>query len=488
MAFADLFLKGSEGWGPVDRLQRQLKDYVNVSDNLIWQRQGIFMATLALAGFYFDPMISIYCYVAIMVTEVMDMILSGRVKAWNDQDPRKGRLFLGWVMFNTLASAVVLSVSVILIALQQESGGHFTPLFFLFAASLFAAVNNHQVLPALFLRLTIYGATFLFIATWKIWLELPPISSPIWLQFFTVAFVMYFIVDCSFVFLKLYRRGLTQIEELTVEHQKTKAALAAKSQFLSTVSHELRTPLTSIKGTLDLVNNGVAGPVPDQMKHLLAVAGRNSEWLSTLINDLLDLQMIDAGQMRFELAPLRVADLVRDAVTLGQPFARHTGVSIVAAPVPDDLLIAGDADRLAQVMSNLLSNAAKFSHRGGVVQISAERRGGKIQINVKDDGIGIPENSKDRVFGRFSQVDSSDKRRIGGTGLGMNITKTIVECHGGDIDYISTLGQGATFHIAFDAMPATPKTAQKTAPTALPDDTATGTPKPVRDIKRKLSA
>jgi len=118
---------------------------------------------------------------------------------------------------------------VIQVTLQQTSGGHFTPLFFLFAASLFAAVNNHQLLPALFLRLGIYGATFIFIATWDLIRLRPPIGSDEWLQFFTVAFVMYFIVDCSFVFLKLYRRGLVQIEEITAEHQKTKAALEVKS-------------------------------------------------------------------------------------------------------------------------------------------------------------------------------------------------------------------------------------------------------------------
>lgn len=447
MALADLFVRGMQGLAPVDRLQQQLKDYVHVSDNLIWQRQGIFMATLALAGFYFDPLLSLYCYAAIMFSEVMDMVLSRRVKAWQDNDPVKARWFLIWVMINTAASAAVLSMSVILIALQQESGGHFTPLFFLFAASLFAAVNNHQILPALFLRLAFYGSTFFFIATWRLFLERPPITSELWLQFFTVAFVMYFIIDCSFVFLRLYRRVLVQLEELRAEHQKTKDALEAKSRFLSTISHELRTPLTSIKGSLDLVNNGVAGPVPDQMKHLLAIAGKNSDWLAALINDLLDLQMIDAGEMRFNRAPMAVGDLIADSVMLSQSYAQQLGVTLVAIPVERDLVINGDADRLAQVMANLLSNAAKFSNRGDTVRISARRIGDKVRIEVKDDGKGIPENVKDRVFGRFTQVDSTDRRRIGGTGLGMNISRQIIEGHEGVIDYESTLGLGTTFYI-----------------------------------------
>jgi signal transduction histidine kinase len=467
MALARQFFSKKGSRVPVEQLEQQLKDYVNVSDNLIWQRQGIFLATLVLAGFYFDPLISAYCYAGILFTEVMDLILSRRVKGWHDKDPFKARLFLLWVMFNTVASAFALCISVIMITLQQPSGGHFTPLFFLFAASLFAAVNNHQVLPALILRLIMYGATFFFIATWNIWRLRPPIDSEIWLQFFTVAFVMYFIVDCSFVFLRLYRRGLAQIEEITQEHQKTKAALEIKSQFLSTVSHELRTPLTSIKGTLDLINSGVMGPLPAQMQPVLAVAGKNSKRLADLINDLLDLQKIEAGEMAFRFNLIDVGSLVEDSVAMSVGYAEQLGVSLTVALPEEEIFINGDADRLAQVMANLISNAAKFSHKGGIVDVSAKRIGDRVRIYVKDKGVGIPENAKERVFGRFSQVDSSDQRRVGGTGLGMSISKKIVERHDGHIDYESTLGQGTTFFIEFEVVP-TAAAAVPVVPTAQP--------------------
>jgi signal transduction histidine kinase len=453
MAIVEEFSFIKDDWVPIDRLQRQLKDYVNVSDNLIWRRQGIFLATILLAASYFDPLISITCYAAILFTEVMDLILSRHVKAWNDKDPQKGRRFLIWVMFNTLASASAISLAVVMITLQQTSGGHFTPLFFLFAASLFAAVNNHQVLPALILRLIIYGATFVFIATWDIIRLNPPLNSEQWLQFFTVAFVMYFIVDCSFVFLKLYRRGLAQIEEITQEHQKTKAALEIKSQFLSTVSHELRTPLTSIKGTLDLVNSGVMGPVPEPMQAVLTIAARNSKRLADLIDDLLDLQKIEAGEMAFRFSLLNVRDLVAESVSMSQGYADQMDVALRAHLPDEDLFINGDADRLTQVMANLISNASKFSHKGGAVDVSIKRIKNKVRIFVKDTGVGIPENAKERVFGRFSQVDSSDQRRVGGTGLGMNISKKIVERHDGQIDYESSLGKGTTFFIEFDVVP-----------------------------------
>ena len=453
MALAEHFLSKRDDWFPIDRLERQLKDYINVSENLIWQRQAIFLAAPLLSAFYFNPVISFSSYAGVLFTEVLDLILARNVNRWKDHDPVKGRKFLCWAMLNTVASASAISLFVIMITLQQKTGGHFTPLFFLFAASLFAAVNNHQLLPALTLRLMIYGATFVFIGIWDIIRLNPPLNSDVWLQFFTVVFVMYFIVDCSFVFLRLYRRGLAQIEEITLEHQKTKAALEIKSQFLSTVSHELRTPLTSIKGTLDLVNSGVMGELPEQMKPVLAVAGKNSKRLADLINDLLDLQKIEAGEMAFRFHLLNVNQLVDDSVALSQGYAEQMGVAVTVSHAEEDIFISGDADRLSQVMANLISNASKFSHKGGAVDISVKRAGDRVRIYVKDSGVGIPENAKERVFGRFSQVDSSDQRRVGGTGLGMNISKKIIERHDGEIDYVSTLGQGTTFFIELDVVP-----------------------------------
>lgn len=378
MAKVEQSLPKKDDWFPIDRLERQLKDYINVSENLIWQRQAIFLAATLLAAYYFSPVVSFSAYAAVLFSEVLDLILARNVNRWTDHDHQKARKFLVWVLLNTVASAVAISIFVIMITLQQTSGGHFTPLFFLFAASLFAAVNNHQLLPVLFLRLSIYGATFVFIATWDIIRLNPPITSEVWLQFFTVAFVMYFIVDCSFVFLRLYRRGLAQIEEITQEHQKTKAALEIKSQFLSTVSHELRTPLTSIKGTLDLINSGVMGPLPVQMQPVLAVAGKNSKRLADLINDLLDLQKIEAGEMAFRFNLLDIRTLVEESVSLSEGYAAQLGVTLSVTFPEEDIAINGDANRLSQVMANLISNAAKFSHKGGVVEVSAKRIGNRV--------------------------------------------------------------------------------------------------------------
>ena len=449
MALVENFLPKKDDWYATAHLEQQLKDYAAIGEKLIWQRQAIFLAATILAAFYVDPVVSFSSYAAVLFTEVLDLVLSRRLRRWTDGEPEKSFKFLRWVMFNTVASAGAISLFVVLITLQQGPNGHFTPLFFLVAASLFAAVNNHQLLPALFLRLIIYGATFMFIATWDLIRLSPPINSEVWLQFFTVAFVLYFIVDCSMVFLKLYRQGLEHIDELRQEHEKTKVALMAKSQFLSTVSHELRTPLTSVKGALELVRSGVMGPLPNNIQPAINTAARNSKRLADLINDLLDLQQIETGEMAFRFKLVNVRELVSDAVIMSKPYADQLDVSLSVTNADEDIFIKGDVDRLQQVMANLISNASKFSHGGDTVTISVSRTQNRVRINVKDNGTGIPEDAKERVFGRFSQVSSSDLRKFSGTGLGMNISKKIVERHGGQIDYESIVGCGTTFFIEF---------------------------------------
>ena len=447
---ADQMFEPSSSWENLSHLERRLKDYVGVSKKLIYQRQAIFLAASVLGAFYFDPMIAIACYSAVLFTEVMDLVLTRQVERWQDHSDRKARLFLIWIMVNTLMSAGAISLFVIMTAVQQTSGGHFTPLFFLFAASLFAAMNNHQLMPALTLRLTIYGGTFLYIALMDILPVPPPITAQPWLQFFTTVFVLYFILDCSFVFLRLYRKGLKQLDDLRVEHELTMTAYEVKSKFLSTVSHELRTPLTSIKASIDLINSGLIGSVPDNIVPILHIAGKNSKRLADLINDLLDVQKIEAGEMLYNFSDVNVRLLVLESVEANKGFADQLGIGIECAFPENDAFVDGDEARLMQVMANLLSNALKFSPKGKSVAVSVQNNGGKVRISVKDSGIGIDNRSRELVFGKFTQVDSSDQRQVGGTGLGMHISKQIVERHSGHIDFSSELGHGTTFFVEFD--------------------------------------
>ncbi|MEM7319921.1 MAG: HAMP domain-containing sensor histidine kinase [Pseudomonadota bacterium] len=443
-------------WGaksPSDRLLQNIKDYTEISTELFWQRQLIFFAATVLTGFFYEPVNAAIFYITILLCEFQDFVIGRRVKRLKSCESRSIQISFLWILLNTVLSAGAICVYAVSVAFEQEAGGHFTPLFFLFAAALFAAMNNHQLVWALVLRLTTYGISFILIVVKDLWIERPAFSSELWLHFFTVVFVMYFLIDCSIVFLKLYRRNLAQMEKLREEHEHTKAAYIAKSQFVSTVSHELRTPLTSIKGALDLINSGALGEVPEKMQSLVGMAGKNSMRLAALINDVLDLQKMEAGEMVYRLETVDVHDLVHEAVASTLGYAKTHNVTIVAnCTEGDHLFIQGDATRFMQVLTNMISNAAKFSFDGGRVEVGCKRNGEYVRISVKDYGIGIPKGSKNKVFDRFTQIDSSDERHAGGTGLGMNISKGIVEHFGGRIDYESETGAGTEFFVEFPVL------------------------------------
>ncbi|UYV36574.1 HAMP domain-containing histidine kinase [Rhodobacteraceae bacterium D3-12] len=439
---------------PDARRLQYMKNYTWSAFALIWQRQAIYLTTALLTAYYFDAFNAAVFYCTILFCELQDVMIARRVRKLQVNQKREIRSCLIWILLNTVLSSGAICLYAISVAFKQQTGGHFTPLFFLFAAALFAAMNNHQIVLALAIRLAMYAVSFLVIVVKDIWMVRPPMDSDLWLQFFTVVFVMYFLIDCSIVFLRLYRRNVQQLEELRIEHERTKAAYIVKTQFLSTVSHELRTPLTSIKGSLDLLNSGAVGPVPEKMKSLLKMADKNSARLSNLIDDVLDLQKIEAGEMYYHKEVLSVQDLVSEAVASNMGYATAHNVNLVEECPAGDvaLLIDGDETRLLQVLANMISNAAKFSDAEGVVTVGCERIDDKIRIYVRDTGVGIPEGSKDKVFGRFSQLDSSDQRRAAGSGLGMNISQEIVEHHDGIIDYESEYGKGSTFFIELKAL------------------------------------
>lgn len=451
MTLRVILRKFRKDWLRADRLERQLKDYVDATTGLLWQRQAIFFSATLLTAFYFDPKIAFLTYSGVLFSEVLDLFAARRIRAWDGKNQAEGIRNLARILFNTLFSSLAICLFIIMVAEQQKDGGHFTPLFFLFAAALFAAMNNHQILLALFLRLAIYGATFGYIALMDILRYYPPIESRAWLEFFTIIFVMYFIIDISIQFLKLYRAGVRQLEELRREHERTLAALTVKSQFLSTVSHELRTPLTSIKASLDLVNNGKLGDIPPTLAPVLDIAGKNSVRLADLIDDLLDLQKFEAGEMVFKFEPLSVNALLNEAIDANSGFARSLGITISPLNEKEDFIIEGDRSRLMQVLANLLSNAAKFSKEGGHVDLRTHTTGDRVTISVIDFGVGIPPNSQERVFGQFSQIDSSDQRKVGGTGLGMHISKQIVDRHKGQLEYTSIHGEGTTFFLTLNS-------------------------------------
>lgn len=228
---------------------------------------------------------------------------------------------------------------------------------------------------------------------------------------------------------------------------RAEAANRAKSEFLAVISHELRTPMTSLKGGLDLVLYGVVGEVSEPVRDLLGIAQKNSVRLQKLIDDILDLQKLDLNEISLEFQDVDPNEFLQETVREHEAQAAEAKVRI--SVTSDDQLrrVRTDPYRLKQVVGNVLSNAVKFSPEGGHVECSISASGSTLRMSIRDNGIGIPENAEDKVFGRFNQVDSSSTRAAGGSGLGMHISKLLIQRMGGSICYESRLGVGTTFHI-----------------------------------------
>jgi PAS domain S-box-containing protein len=218
-----------------------------------------------------------------------------------------------------------------------------------------------------------------------------------------------------------------------------------KKEFTSTLSHELRTPLTSIIGSLQLINSGVMGDVDKDVAELTLVAERNGQRLLDLINDILDIEKIESGKLTMHPEVFAVDELVREAMLLNKAFGERFGVRFEAHGDAAGGQVLADRKRLLQVMTNLLSNAAKFSPEGAAVDVEMSTDGWAIRVAVQDRGPGIPEAFRSRIFGRFAQADSTSSRQKGGTGLGLAICKRLIEVMEGNIGFEDRGGGGTSF-------------------------------------------
>lgn len=225
-----------------------------------------------------------------------------------------------------------------------------------------------------------------------------------------------------------------------------KAADRAKKHFIATVSHELRTPLTAIQGSLGMITTGVLGVVPDKIDGLVNVAINNTKRLVLLVNDLLDLEKLDAGEMSFDYSEQALSEMIGNAYYANLPYADQYKVKLNLIGKGRGLNVWADPKRIEQVITNLLSNAIKFSPQDGMVTINFYNKDGKARVEVIDQGEGVSDDFKDVIFKRFSQEDTSDTRSKGGTGLGLSISKVIVENHNGVIGFDTEKGKGTTFY------------------------------------------
>jgi PAS domain S-box-containing protein len=224
-----------------------------------------------------------------------------------------------------------------------------------------------------------------------------------------------------------------------------------RQTFVSMVSHELRTPLTAVSGFISLLEMGAFGEVSPEAKEQASRAEANVSRLMKLIADLLDLEKMDSGTLNVSKTQCSLQQVLRDAEDAAKTFAEERGIKLEIEPVNDSVngkekgKIYADADRLVQVLVNLIANAVKFSPGGGTVKVTNKLDGDALEMRVIDEGRGVPAKYKELIFERFQQVDVADAKQKGGTGLGLAICKTIVEMHGGIIAVDSEEGKGSTF-------------------------------------------
>ncbi|MEW5892792.1 MAG: GAF domain-containing sensor histidine kinase [Pseudomonadota bacterium] len=245
----------------------------------------------------------------------------------------------------------------------------------------------------------------------------------------------------------LARQVVSQME-LRLRLQQLAQLDQAKDEFISMVSHELRTPLTSINGALALLKSQSVGALTDQAAGLVDIAQRNGERLLHIVNDILDLAKLEAGKLSLHLAPVDLAALLRQAIELNQPYCAKCKVVAKLRRIDDQapLWVLADAQRLLQVMSNLISNAAKFSYPNDTVLVTLGREGDRARVGVTDHGPGIPPEKQQELFTKFRQLHDRQNTKLPGTGLGLTICKLIVELHQGNIGCDSVPGTETTFY------------------------------------------
>jgi signal transduction histidine kinase len=263
---------------------------------------------------------------------------------------------------------------------------------------------------------------------------------------------------------RLYAQERRLREQLEALNRRLEDVNQLKSEFVTVASHELRTPLTAITGYMELLLEGQMGPLAAAPRQCLGMVKRNAERLVELIDDLLDIARIEAGKVELQRTPLDLAPLIQEVATALRPHIEAKGQQLslaLAAALPS---ASGDAERVRQILTNLLSNAHKYTPSGGRITVTAGGEAGRVWIEVQDTGIGLSPEDQGRLFTKFFRAQHPMTREVGGTGLGLAITRALVELHGGAIAVASAPGQGSTFSVTLPAAQEPAGTATRPTP------------------------
>ena len=244
----------------------------------------------------------------------------------------------------------------------------------------------------------------------------------------------------------LARQVVSQLE-LRLKVKELEGLENAKDEFISMVSHELRTPLTSISGSLSLLLNNQVGQLENEQLDMVGIAFRNANRLLCIVNDILDLAKMEAGKLQIDQNISDLLPLLEKAIELNRSYCKQCNCDLVfRSTAKGPVLVNCDENRLLQVLANLVSNAAKFSYDADTIEISLVLTDDNIRIEVVDHGPGIPEDRQEHIFQKFKQINTTENKKIPGTGLGLNICKQIIELHGGTIGFDSLPNKLTTFY------------------------------------------
>lgn len=427
----------------------RLTEYVTGGMKLLWRRGAMYVGATLLVALFFSVPLALVCFFFLAFTEIIDLYFARRFLASN-RKAKAAATFRNIFLITASLSTISVSGYAVAVAWAQGPGDHFMPMIFLLGAALFAAMNNHQIIEILIVRLTIYGISFLYIPLSDIITINPPMLSGLWLQFISSIFILLFVIDISIIFIKLYQERLEQLSKLEAENLRTRAALKAKEKLLSVVSHELKTPIAAVCGSLDILQIGAGRSLPEADTPLLAVARKNALRVSTIVGDMLDLQALESGDFALLRESILIVELVKTVVKRNNSYEKPARFRVDDRTNGARIFVSGDRARLDHAIDNLVSNAGKFSELDQEVLIVVNEHSKKlnhISISVIDTGLGIDEIKLSTIFEKFGQIDSSATRRTGGLGIGLSMTKLIVKLHDGSMKAKSKFGVGSTFQI-----------------------------------------
>lgn len=248
---------------------------------------------------------------------------------------------------------------------------------------------------------------------------------------------------------------LRSIDELTRRSEAAEAANRLKSEFLAAMSHELRTPLNAIGGYAQLLEMGVSGPITATQREQLARILHSQEHLLGIINDILNFSRIEAGQVTYEIRPVSARDVMNDVAPMLAPQVHAKGIDLRVVPCPPDIIASADKAKVEQILINLISNAVKFTARGGRIELTCEVDADSVRLALRDTGTGIPADKLEAIFAPFVQVGRSLATPKEGTGLGLAISRDLARAMAGDLTVESTLGEGSTFTLRLPRAAAT---------------------------------